>query len=104
MWLFHALARMSLPVLVTRIRFAMPLRVLILGTGHSLLAGCRRRALAARGQDHEQVLAFEQRLALDDCEWARVISDPVEDSPPDVLMHHLAAAEHDRHLYFFACL
>src|SRR5207245_11620709 len=25
-------------------------------------------------------------------------------SPPDVLMHHLAAAEHDRHLYFFACL
>src|ERR1700737_563090 len=103
-WLFHALARISLPVLVTRIRLAMPLRVLSLGTGRSLLPGGGRRALSARGKDHEQVLAFEQRLALDNREWARVISDPVEDSPPDVLMHHLAAAEHDRHLYFFACL
>src|SRR4029077_7299402 len=93
---------MSLPVLVTRMRLAMPLRVLSLGTG-GLLAGARRRSLATGREDHEQVLAFEQRLPLDDREGACVVSHPVEDSPPDVLVDHLAAPKHDRHFHLLAC-
>src|SRR6266567_8093344 len=94
-WLFQALDRMSLPVLVTRILFAKPFRVLSLGTG-GLLAGARRGALPGGREDHEQVLALEERLSLDDRERARVVGHPVEDSPPDVLVHHLAASKHDR--------
>src|SRR5260370_1344604 len=52
---------MSLPVPVTRIRFAMPFCVLILGTGRSLLDGGRGRGgrggLPAGREDHEEVLA-----------------------------------------------
>src|SRR5258708_7260022 len=106
-WLFCELARMSLPVPVTRIRFAMPFCVLILGTGRSLLDGGRGRGgrggLPAGREDHEEVLALEQRGALDDRELLRVVRDPVENSPPDVLVDHLAAPEHDRHLNFLSC-
>src|SRR5581483_11455729 len=99
-WLIHELRRISLPLRVSRTRLAMPFRVLILGTCRGLLG--RRSGLAARGQDHEEVLALEQRLPLDDRERARVVRDPVEDLPPDVLVHHLAASEHDRDLHLFA--
>src|SRR6266404_6956198 len=101
-WLFQALARMSLPVFVTRIRLARPFLVLSLGTG-GLLAGGRSGSLAAGREDHEQVLAFEQWLALHDGEGACVVGHPVEDSPPDVLVDHLAAPKHDRHFHLLAC-
>src|SRR5260370_12263380 len=66
--------------------------------------GCAHSAsLAAGREDHEKVLAFEERLALDDREGTCVIGHPVEDSPPDVLVHHLAAAKHDRHFHLLAC-
>src|SRR5882762_7087758 len=90
---------MSFPFFVTRTRFAMPFWVLSLGTGGCLLDG----ALAARRKDHEEVLAFEQGCAFDNREGLRVIRDPVEDPSPDVLMDHLAAPEHDRHLYLLSC-
>src|SRR5260370_24159018 len=102
-WLFQALARMSLPVLVTRMLLANPLRVFILGTGGGLLGGAHSASLAAGREDHEKVLAFEERLALDDREGTCVIGHPVEDSPPDVLVHHLAAAKHDRHFHLLPC-
>src|SRR5438270_3528422 len=102
-WLVHELRRMSFPFLVARTRLTIPLRVLSLGTGRALLAGDARRGLPAGGQDHEQVLALEQRLPLDDGERARVIGDPVEDLPADVLVHHLATSEHDRDLHLLAC-
>src|SRR5579864_5404601 len=89
----------SFPPPDTRMRFAMPLRVLILGTGRCLL----HDGLTARRQDHKEVLAFEQRLTLDHRELARVIRDPVEDPAPDLLVDHLSAPEHDRHLYLLAC-
>src|SRR5438445_3607678 len=99
-WLFHELERTSLPVEVTLIRLAIPLRVLILGTGrHRLL---RRGRLAARREDHEEVLALEQWGALDDRELLRVISHPVQDPSTDVLVHHLPTSEHDRHFHLFA--
>src|SRR5579864_3777266 len=98
-WLFHDAARMSFPPPDTRMRFAMPLRVLILGTGRGLLRG----RLTGRREDHEEVLAFQQRLALDHRELARVVRDPVEDPAPDLLVDHLSAPEHDRHLYLLAC-
>src|SRR2546425_589646 len=106
---------MSLPVLVTRILLANPLRVLILGTGRGLLGGwlrsCLSRGLArslagrlaGRSEDHEQVLAFEQGRPFDDGELARVVRDPVEDPSPDVLVDHLTPSEHDRHFHLFAC-
>src|SRR5260370_21595007 len=102
-WLFQALGRFSLPVLVTRILLANPLRVFILGTGGGLLGGARDASLPARREDHEKVLAFEERLALDYREGTCIICHPVEDSPPDVLVHHLAAPKHDRHLHLLAC-
>src|SRR6202007_747966 len=86
-WLIHELRRISLPFRVRRTRVALPLGVLILGTGRCLLR--RGAGLAARGQDHEEVPALEQGLALDDRERARVIGDPVEDLPPDFLGHPL---------------
>src|SRR5258708_8741431 len=98
---------MSLPVPVTRIRFAMPFCVLILGTGRSLLDGGRGRSgrggLPAGREDHEEVLALAQRGALDDRELLRVVRDTVENSPPSLLLDHLAAPEHDRHLNFLSC-
>src|ERR1700680_654699 len=107
MWLFCELARMSLPVPVTRIRLEMPFWVLILGTFRGLLGGALggrlRGGLPAWRQDHEQVLALEQRGAFDDGELLRVVRDPVENPPPDVLVDHLAAPEHDRHLNFLSC-
>src|SRR3979411_1244820 len=90
---------MSLPFFVTRTRLAMPFWVLSLGTVGRLLDG----ALAARRKDHEEVLAFEQGRTFNDRERLRVVRDPVEDPSPDVLMDHLAAPEHDRHLYFLSC-
>src|SRR5260221_9017115 len=99
-WLFHEAVRISLPVLLTLMRFAIPLRVLILGTGCGLLDG----GLAGGRQDHEQVLALEQRLPLDHRERARVIGDPIEDLPADVLVHHLATSEHDRDLHLLSGL
>src|SRR5713226_3819974 len=93
---------MSLPVLVTRIRLEIPFWVLSLGTGGCGLLG-GRRGLAARREDHEQVLALEQRRALDDRERLRVVRDSVENPPSDVLVDHLPAPEHDRHLYLLSC-
>src|SRR5450756_283588 len=99
---------MSFPVPVTRMRLEMPFWVLILGTGGCRLLGrrcrrCHRCRRAAWCEDHEQVLALEQRRALDDSERLRVIRDPVENPPADVLVDHLAAPEHDRHLNFLSC-
>src|SRR5665213_3728264 len=94
---------MSLPVLVTRILLANALRVLILGTGGGLLGDGRNSCLPARREDHEQVLAFEKWLPFDDGELARVVSHPVENPSPDVLVDHLATSEHDRHFHIFAC-
>src|ERR1700694_2243085 len=98
---------MSLPVPVTRIRLEMPFWVLILGTFRGLLGGALggrlRGGLPAWRQDHEQGLALEQRRAFDDGELLRVVRDPVENPPPDVLVDHLAAPEHDRHLNFLSC-
>src|SRR5579859_1549866 len=97
-WLVQELRRTSFPFRVTRTRLAIPFIVFCLGTGRGLLL----RGLARRREDHEQVLAFEQRLPLDDRERARVVAHPVEDLPPDVLVDHLAAPEHDRHLHLLA--
>src|SRR5467141_747777 len=114
-WLCHAALRISLPVLVTRILFAKPLRVLILGTGGGLLGGallshlrgCRGGRLWDRlpawSEDHVEVLAFEQGGALDDRERLRVIRHPIENPPADVLVHHLPSSEHDRHFHLLAC-
>src|SRR5579862_9190752 len=102
-WLVHELRRISLPFRVARTRLTIPLRVLSLGTGRALLPGGAGGRLPAGGQDHEEVLALEQRLPLDDRERARVVGDPVEDLPADVLVHHLAASEHDRDLHLLAC-
>src|SRR4029077_7176970 len=78
----------------------------ILGTGCSLLGGrlchSRRGGLPAWRQDHEKVLALQQWRAFDDRELLRVVRNAVEDPPPDVLVDHLAAPEHDRHLYFLS--
>src|ERR1700693_1475458 len=90
---------MSLPVPVTRILLAIAFCVLSLGTGRALLGG----ALPSRREDHEQVLALEEGRTLDDRERLRVVRDPVEDPSGDVLVDHLAAPEHDRHLYLLSC-
>src|SRR5207249_11980907 len=79
----------------------MPFCVLILGTGCGRLLRC---ALTARREDHEQVLALEERLSFDDRELLRVVRHALEDLPPYLLMDHLAAPEHDRHLDLFYCL
>src|SRR6202521_1169171 len=99
MWLFQAWARISLPVEVTRIRFAIPLRVLILGTGGGsfwlwLFGG----GLGVGGEDQEQDAALHDRSALHDRDVLRRVSHPIEDPSPDLLVDHLAAPEHDRHL------
>src|ERR1700737_670368 len=117
-WLLNADARTSLPFLVTRIRLAMPFWVLSLGTGRLLRSALRRalrrrlgcalsrgglaRAAPAWRQDHEQVLALEQGLALDDREVLGVVRHALQDLAPYLLVDHLAAPEHDRHLYFFS--
>src|SRR5260370_16728761 len=85
-WLFQALARISLPVLVTRILLANPLRVFILGTGGGLLGGARDASLPARREDHEKVLAFEERLAPDYREGTSLISHPLPAPPPHLLV------------------
>src|SRR5947199_191790 len=59
-------------------------------------------ALGGR-EDHEEVSALEQRLALDDRERLGVVRDAIEDPPTDILMDHLAAPEHDRHLDLLSC-
>src|SRR2546421_4565395 len=92
---------MSLPLRVTRTRLAMPFCVLILGTGCSRLL---RRALTARREDHEQVLALEERLAFDDRELLGVVRHALKDPSPYFLVDHLAAPEHDRPLDRFSCL
>src|SRR5260370_21491921 len=88
---------MSFPFRVTRTRLAMPFWVLSLGTRRHLFLG-GRGALAARRQNHEQVLALQQRLAFDDRELLGIIGHALEDLPPYLLVDHLAAPEHDRHL------
>src|SRR5439155_188279 len=55
------------------------------------------------GEDHEEVSALEQRLALDDRERLGVVRDAIEDPPADILVDHLAAPEHDRHLDLLSC-
>src|SRR2546421_2474179 len=90
---------MSLPLRVTRTRLAMPFCVLILGTGCGRLL---RHALTARREDHEQVLALEERLAFDDRELLGVVRHALEDLSPYLLVDHLAAPEHDRHLDLFS--
>src|ERR1700736_5669973 len=110
MWLFQACLRSSLPVRVTRMRSAMPLRVLSLGTLGGLLGfrggrpGGVGRGLVAGGQDHEQVAALHYGSALYDGDLLGRVRDPVEQPPPDVLVDHLAAPEHDRHLDLLALL
>src|SRR5207247_8513023 len=79
----------------------MPFWVLILGTGCGRLLRC---ALTARREDHEQVLALEERLSFDERELLGVVSHALEDLPPYLLMDHLAAPEHDRSLDLFSCL
>src|SRR3984893_60063 len=105
MWLFQAWARISLPVEVTRIRFAIPFRVLILGTGgrsfwFSLFGG----GLGVRRQDQEEVATLHDRRPLDDRDVLRRVRHPIEDPSPDLLVDHLAAPEHDRHLDLLALL
>src|ERR1700674_4289949 len=102
---------MSLPVFVTRIRFAKPLRVLILGTGCGLvgnglsgnLSGGLGSSLPAWREDHEEVLALEERRPFHDREWPRVVRHPIQNPSPDVLVDHLPTSEHDRHFHLFAC-
>src|SRR5579859_530133 len=105
MWLFQAWARTSLPFAVTRIRFAIPLRVLILGTGGCSfwlrLLGCR---LGGRGEDQEEVAALHDRRPLDDGDVLGLFRHPIEDASPDLLVDHLTAPEHDRHLDLLALL
>src|SRR5947207_712993 len=78
----------------------MPFRVFSLGTGR---LGLLRGRLAGRREDHEEVSALEQRLALDDRERLGVVRDAIEDPPADILVDHLAAPEHDRHLDLLSC-
>src|SRR6266852_7223799 len=81
-------------------RLASPFIVFFLGTGSCrLLWG----SLAAGRKDHEQVLALEERLAFDDREQLGIVSHALEYPPPDLLVDHLAAPEHDRHLYLLSC-
>src|SRR4029077_17536789 len=82
-WLVNALRRTSLPLRVTRTRLAMPFCVLSLGICGAALLG---RALAARRQDHEQVPALQEGLALDDRELLGVVRDPIEDLAPNLLV------------------
>src|SRR5207248_5958928 len=98
-WLIHELRRTSFPFRVARMRLAIPLRVLSLGTVRRLLG---RACRAGGGQDHEQVPALEQWRPLHDRELARIIGHPIEDLAPDLLVHHLATPEHDRHLHLLA--
>src|ERR1700694_1583539 len=105
MWLFQAWARISLPVEVTRIRFAMPLRVFNLGTGggsfwFSFFGG----GLRVGCEDQEEVAAFHDGRALDDGDVLRRVRHPIEDPSPDLLVDHLTAPEHDRHLDLLALL
>src|SRR2546423_5751632 len=99
-WLIQELRLTSLPFRVTRTRLAMPFCVLSLGIGRLGLLRC---GLTGRRQDHEEVSTLEQRLALDHRERLSVIRDAIEDPPTDILVDHLAAPEHDRHLDLFSC-
>src|SRR4030088_1961573 len=74
-WLFQACLRISFPFRVTRTRSAIPLRVLSLGTLRILLGRSPRTGSDCAGwwcwlvqgrEDHEEVAAFHDRLALDD--------------------------------------
>src|SRR6195256_978902 len=105
MWLFQAWARINLPVAVTRIRLAIPFRVLILGTGRgSFWFRFFGGGLGVRGEDQEEVAALHDRSALDDRDVLRRVRHPIEDPSPDLLVDHLAAPEHDRHLDLLALL
>src|SRR5256886_6984338 len=75
-------------------------RISRLGIGRLGLLRC---GLTSRRQDHEEVSTLEQRLALDHRERLSVIRDAIEDPPTDILVDHLAAPEHDRHLDLFSC-
>src|SRR5438105_459520 len=91
MWLFQAWARISLPLAVTRMRLAMPLRVFNLGIGRGR-------------QDQEEVAALHDRRPLHHRDVLGRVRHPVEDPSPDLLVDHLAAPEHDRHLDLLALL
>src|SRR5579872_307009 len=94
-------------------RFAVPRCVLILGTGRSLsrLLGRTRGArllpraraqLRARRENHEHVLAFEARFALDVGIRCHVLRHPIQKSAAEVRVRNLAAAEHDGYFDFIA--
>src|SRR5690242_19297585 len=98
-WLVQELRRTLLPLRVTRTRLARPFMVFCLGTGRSQLL---RRSLAAGLDYHEQVPALQQGLAFDDRELLGVVRHALEYIPPDLLVDHLAAPEHDRHLHLLS--
>src|SRR5215471_6319970 len=105
-WLFQPCFLISFPFRVTRMRSLRPLRVLSLGNLRSLLAlvsvGARRDGLrlrlVQRSEDHEEVAALHDGLALDLRDVLGRVGHPLEQPSTDVLMDHLTAAEHDRHL------
>src|SRR5258708_34398865 len=98
MWLFQAWARISLPVEVTRIRFAIPLRVLILGTGlGSFGFGFFGGGLGVGGEDQEEVAALHDRRPLDHRDVLGRLSHPIHGPAADLLVDRLPAPEHDRH-------
>src|SRR5207248_5014500 len=75
-----------------------PVRRLPVGTrcGRTrvLSPACRLRALLLfRCKHHDHLLAFHERVLLDHRVRGQISTDPIEELAPEVLVHHLAAAE-----------
>src|ERR671914_585362 len=119
MWFSLVCRRTSLPVLVTRKRWAAPRWLFILGTGSPgrFLGGAdgrgppggRGRALGATlglaGREHrDHVAPVLAGRAVDLGDLDEVGGQPLQQPPPELGVGHLAAAEHDGDLDLVALL
>src|SRR5919206_1572282 len=117
MWFSRVWRRTSLPVLVTRKRWAAPRWLFIFGTGSPGGSwgagggppGGRRRglgpALGLAGREHrDHVAPVLAGRAVDLGDLDEVGGQPLQQPPPELGVGHLAAAEHDGDLDLVALL